>query len=158
MKKRFVLLSVLLLAGALVLTGCGSGAPKVDWELSITGDVETPLTLSYQDLAKMDMIDLNDILMQKSTGEDEITSWSGVLISTLLEQAGAGDFSTVTALAADGYAIEISREELEGGIVALKDDGEWIAKVAPDDGPIRLVTPQTPANRWVFQLVELQIH
>ncbi|NLH07594.1 MAG: molybdopterin-dependent oxidoreductase, partial [Chloroflexi bacterium] len=104
------------------------------------------------------MIDLNDILMEKSTGEDEITSWSGVPISTLLEQAGAGDFSSVTAIAADGYAIEISREELEGGIVALKDDGEWIAKVAPDDGPIRLVTPQTPANRWVFQLVELQIH
>ncbi len=158
MKKRFVLLSVLLLAGALVLTGCGSGAPKVDWELSITGDVETPLTLSYQDLAKMDMIDLNDILMEKSTGEDEITSWSGVPISTLLEQAGAGDFSSVTAIAADGYAVEVPREELESGIVALKDDGEWIATASPDSGPIRLVTPQTPANRWVFQLVELQVH
>ena len=103
----------------------------------------------------MDMIDLNDILMEKSTGEDEITSWSGVPISTLLEQAG--DFF------GDGHrrrwlCDRNPREELEGGIVALKDDGEWIAKVAPDDGPIRLVTPQTPANRWVFQLVELQIH
>lgn len=158
MQKRFVLLSALLLAGALMLVGCGGGAPNVDWELNITGDVSEPLSLSYGDLAKMDMIDLDDILMQKSTGEDEITSWSGVPISVLLEQAGAGDFSAVTAVAADGYAVEVPAEELEDGIVALKDSGEWIAETAPDDGPIRLVTPQTPANRWVFQLVELQVH
>ena len=46
--------------------------------------------------------------MEKSTGEDEVTSWSGVPLDVLLEEAGAGDFSTLTALATDGYAIEVS--------------------------------------------------
>lgn len=58
------------------------------------------------------------------------------------------------------HAIEISAEEARGGIVALKLDGEWIPEVAEerDRGPIRLVTPETPANRWVFQLQEIQVN
>ena len=158
MRKSSLLISALLLATVLLLAGCGSGAPKVDWELQITGDVSTPLTLSYKDLAGMEMVDLNDIMMEKSTGEDEVTSWSGVPLTALFEQAGVSGYSAVTAVAADGYAVEITPDELEGAIVALKDNGEWIAEVTPDKGPIRLVTPQTPANRWVFQLTEIQVH
>jgi len=58
----------------------------------------------------------------------------------------------------DGYAIEISANELTDAIIALKDSGEWIAEVSPDKGPIRLVTPDTPANRWVFQITEIQVN
>jgi DMSO/TMAO reductase YedYZ molybdopterin-dependent catalytic subunit len=159
MAKRFWLASALLLAASLVLAGCGGGgAPKVDWDLSVTGDVAEPLTLSYDELAKMELIELNDVLMEKSTGEDEVTSWAGVPLADVFERAGVSDPSSITVLAADGYAIEVTRDELQGGIVALKDAEGWIAETAPDDGPIRLVTPQTPANRWVFQLTEIQIH
>ena len=63
----------------------------------------------------------------------------------------------IVALAADGYAVEISRDELTDGIVALKHNGEWITKDDPEHGPIRFVFPNTPANRWVFQLQEIQI-
>lgn len=157
MKKRILLGLMIMVALLVVLTGCG-GVPSVDWELTISGDVENPATYSYQELAGMEQLDLEEILMEKSTGEDEVTSWSGVPLEMLLERAGAGDFSTVTALAADGYAIEIAAGELNNAIVALKDSGEWIAEVTPDKGPIRLVTPDTPGNRWVFQLTEIQIN
>jgi DMSO/TMAO reductase YedYZ molybdopterin-dependent catalytic subunit len=157
MKKRILLGLMIMMALLGVLTGCG-GVPSVDWELTISGDVENPATYSYQELAGMEQLDLEEILMEKSTGEDEVTSWSGVPLEMLLEQAGAGEFSTVTALAADGYAIEIAAGELNNAIVALKDSGEWIAEVTPDKGPIRLVTPDTPGNRWVFQLTEIQIN
>jgi hypothetical protein len=63
----------------------------------------------------------------------------------------------VVALASDGYALEISRSELEGAIVALKDAEGWIANTDKEHGPIRLVCPKTPGNRWVFQLTELQV-
>ena len=150
----------LLLWGALLLflTACGSGAPSVDWELSITGDVDNPLTIPYKELASKEMVDMGEVLMEKSTGEDEVTSWSGVKLSDLLEEAGAGEFSTITALAGDGYAIEITADELDNAIVALKDQGEWIAETDPEKGPLRLVTPETPANRWVFQLQEIQVN
>ncbi len=154
-KWIFLGLAVVLL---LSLTACGPGIPKVDWELKISGDVQTPLAFTYDNLASREMVDLTEILMAKSVGEDEVTSWSGVDLSSLLSEAGADDFATITVIAVDGYAIEISADELTDGIIALKDSGEWIAEVSPDKGPIRLVTPDTPANRWVFQVVEIQVN
>ncbi|MGC9346811.1 MAG: molybdopterin-dependent oxidoreductase [Anaerolineae bacterium] len=146
----------LLLTG--LLTGCGGGAPNVDWELQVTGDVGNPITLSYADLVAMEQIELDDIMMEKSTGEDEVTSWSGPALDAILTQAEAGDPASITAIAADGYAVDITNDELQGAIVALKRGDEWITEAEPDRGPIRLVTPETPANRWVFQLREIQVN
>lgn len=148
----------LFLLGALLLASCAS-IPNVDWNLKISGAVSNPLEVSYKELAKMEQLDLSEILMDKSIGEDEITAWSGVPLADLLAQAGAEEgFVSITALAADGYAIEITSAEAEGAIIAMQQSGEWIAEVDPDSGPIRLVCPQTPANRWVFQLQEIQIN
>lgn len=150
------LLGALLAVG---LAGCGGGVPKVDWELRVSGSVGKPLALSYVELAKMEEVDLTDILMEKSLGEDETGSWSGVSLAAVLQQAEvSAGYVSVTALAADGYAIEVSKDELQDAIVALKKDGEWITDAEPDKGPLRLVCPETPANRWVFQLQEIQVN
>ena len=154
--RRLKWLAILSLA--IFLAACG-GVPKVDWELSISGDVSSPMSFTYQELAEMEMVDLSEVLMEKSRGEDEVRSFSGVPIDQLLETAGAPtDFSSITAKAADGYAIEISRDEMVDGIVALKQTGEWITDVDSDAGPIRLVFPETPANRWVFQVTEIIVN
>ena len=149
---------VLLITIPLVLAAC-SGTPNVDWELTVSGDVSSPMTLSYDELAEMEQEDLDDVLMEKSRGEDEVRSFSGVPLSTILEMAGAPEnYSTITAKAADGYAIEISKDEMVDGIVAMKQSGEWITEADPDAGPIRLVFPMTPANRWVFQITEIIVN
>ena len=149
---------LLLIIIPILLSGCNS-VPDVDWTLKIGGEVSTPLTLSYADLAAMDFVNLDDVLMEKSRGEDEVRSFSGVDLATLLEEAGAPtDYSTLTAIAADGYAIEISKDEAVNGIVAMKQADEWITDADPDAGPIRLVFPTTPANRWVFQIIEIDVN
>jgi DMSO/TMAO reductase YedYZ molybdopterin-dependent catalytic subunit len=148
----------LLLIIPLVLAACG-GTPNVDWELTVSGDVSNPTTFTYNDLADMEQVNLDDVLMEKSRGEDEVRSFSGVPLSTILEMVGAPeDYSTITAKAADGYAIEISKDEMVDGIVAMKQAGEWITDADPDAGPIRLVFPMTPANRWVFQITEIVVN
>lgn len=155
-------LSLIALLVALLVTGlaaCGSQAPTVDWELKISGAVNKPLTLSYGDLAKMPQTELKDVLMEKSLGEDTVGSWSGASLAEILKQAEASsNLASITALAADGYAIEISKDELQDAIVALKENGEWITTADKEHGPIRLVCPHTPANRWVFQLQEIQVN
>ena len=158
MSKRISKISwLIILIIPMLISACG--APKVDWELRISGEVSTPTTFSYQELSKMTLVDLNDVLMEKSRGEDEVRSFSGVDLASLLQQAGAPeDFSTITAKAADGYAIEITKDEMVNGIVALQQGGEWITKVDPGAGPIRLVFPMTPANRWVFQITEIIVN
>ncbi len=156
MNRKSLFVVVLLLAVA--LAGCGGAAPKVDWTLGVSGAVSNPLSLSFAELADMPQSELSDILMEKSLGEDTTGDWSGVALAELLNKAGTGEYVSITAVAGDGYAIEISKDELEGAIVALKENGEWIAEADPDHGPIRLVCPHTPANRWVFQLLELQVN
>jgi DMSO/TMAO reductase YedYZ molybdopterin-dependent catalytic subunit len=155
---RKVSFTVTLLLVIALLLGCGNSAPKVDWELSLGGTVDNPLTLSYAELASMPQTGLGDVLMEKSVGEDTTGSWSGVALDKLLEDAGAGaEYAGIVAIAADGYAIEIPKAEMQDAIVALQENGEWIATADPDHGPIRLVCPHTPANRWVFQLQEIQV-
>jgi DMSO/TMAO reductase YedYZ molybdopterin-dependent catalytic subunit len=157
MHKKALLAVFLVLA--ISLAGCGAGAPKVEWTLTVSGAVASPLALMYADLAEMPQVDLQEVLMQRSLGEDTVGDWSGIPLDEILNKAGApADFASVTAIAADGYAIEIPKAELQDGIVALKENGEWIATADPDHGPIRLVAPHTPANRWVFQLQELQVN
>jgi DMSO/TMAO reductase YedYZ molybdopterin-dependent catalytic subunit len=160
MKKPVQTLRIVLLTLFLVsLSACGGS--KVDWDLKISGAVGNPLTLSYNELTEMPQTELSEILMEKSMGEDEVTSWSGVALSEIFERAEVDpDYGSVTATAADGYAIEISKDELQGAIVALKRGGEWITDMPEEEGkgPIRLVCPETPANRWVFQLQELQVN
>jgi len=154
-KKGLIWLSIFLLP--LLLSACG--APNVDWGLSITGEVSNPKTFTYKELADMPQVDLSDVDMQKSRGEDEVHSFSGVELSTLLEEVGASeDFSSITAYATDGYAIDISKDEMVDGIVALKDSGDWIAKKDTDEGPIRLVFPTTPANCWIYQVNEIVVN
>ena len=155
---HFLLITAMLIALTLILSAC-SGAPKVEWELSISGAVDNPTIFSYKELTDLPIVDLDDVLMEKSRGEDEMRSFSGVQLAVLLEAAGAvSDFSSITAKAADGYAIEISRDEMVDGIVALKQSDEWIVKSDPKAGPIRLVFPATPANRWVFQVNEIIVN
>jgi DMSO/TMAO reductase YedYZ molybdopterin-dependent catalytic subunit len=140
------------------LTACGGAAPDVDWTLGVSGAVSSPLALSFAELADMAQTNLDDILMEKSLGEDTVGDWRGVALAELLDKAGAGEYVSITAVAGDGYAVEISKDELEGAIVALQENGEWIAEADPDHGPIRLVCPHTPANRWVFRVMELQVN
>jgi len=149
---------VLLIFLSAALTACSS-APNVEWELEVSGAVDNPAVFTYKELADLPHVDLTDVLMEKSRGEDEIRSFSGVELAVILEMAGATeDFSSITAIAADGYAIEITPDEMVDGIVALKDGDDWIVNSDPKAGPIRLVFPTTPANRWVFQLNQIVVN
>jgi DMSO/TMAO reductase YedYZ molybdopterin-dependent catalytic subunit len=156
-KKVFAIL--FLTMAVLVVAGCGAvgpQAPQVDWTLNVEGEVDDPLALSHADLAGMEQVSLDQVLMQKSRGEDTVNDWEGVPLGAILEKAGVHtDASGVTAMAADGYAIMISMADLEDAIVALKMDGEWIATSDPDHGPIRLVVPNKPSNHWVFALATI---
>ncbi len=167
MKNRFALLLVLGLTVLLAACG-GSDAPDVDWTLIVSGSgVDNELALSYADLARMDRTTLTDIMMRRSRGEDQLTSWEGVPVQALLDQAGVhSDASSITLIAADGYAIEGTLADLDGAIIALKginpdtDEMTWLVELpdAADQGAIRLVAPDKPANFWLRQLTDIVIN
>jgi len=121
---------VFLLVLALFLFNACSSAPEVDWTLTISGEEIQSMSFSFSDLVDMPQIDLSEILMNKSVGDDEIASWSGVSLEFLFKKAGVTPgFSTATVIAADGYAIEITQTQLKDAIIALQKQGEWIQKI-----------------------------
>lgn len=155
--RKWLLVPVLLALLAVVLTGCGGGTPNVDWEMRITGAVAQPITITYADLVEAEQVTLEDVVMRRSQGEDTISDWTGPSVSAILAQAapleGAGG---ALCSASDGYAREMSLEDLEGSIIALKQDGAWIASSEPDM-PLRLIVPHQPANHWVAGLIEIEV-
>ena len=139
--------------------GCsqGSGAPKMEWTLQISGAVSKPLELSYADLADREQVSLENVLMRKSQGEDTTNTWEGPALESILREAGiSGKATGVTAIAADGYAIQMTLADLNNAIIALKQDGQWIAD-DKDHGPLRLVAPDKPANHWLYQVTDLVV-
>lgn len=157
MKRHVSLLVLVTVLLSLALAACGGAAPKVDWDVTITGAVSSPMTLSYADLAKRDMVKLENVLMRKSQGEDQTNTWEGPALAAILEEAGMSANATgLVYTAADGYAREMTMEDLKDGIIALKMDGEWIA--AEDaSNPLRIVLPDKPANFWISQLAEISV-
>ena len=145
-----------LLVG-LLLTGCSS-APKVDWVFQIEAPDIQPIQVTYADLASKPQVDLKDILMQKTTGTDVISSWRGVNLASLLSSVGAPSiYNALSVEAADGYVMDIPFAELENAIIALQEGGKWIVENDPDHGPIRLVAPAVPANRWVYAIKKITV-
>lgn len=154
-RTLFLTLVILIIT---LLAACSS-TPNVDWELSVSGAVSDPTVYTFKDLTDLPQVTLEDVFMERTRGEDEFRSFGGVELSLILEQVGAQDnLSSITAIAADGYAIEIIADELVDGIIALKDGNDWIVNSNPQEGPIRLVFPATPANRWVFQVTEIIVN
>jgi len=150
MQRKRATLAILTLA-LILLASCG---PKVEWDLVIDGAVDNPKTLSYADLSGMKKNKLENILMAKSLGEDEITSWEGPSLDDVFGTVGVQDSATgVTVVAADGYAIQMTMDDMRGGIIALSRDGKSIAD--DEKGPIRIVIPGKPSNFWVFQIVQI---
>ncbi len=157
MRKRSLTMVVAIVIVMLVATGCGNGAPKVDWNLEITGAVETPLTLSYQDLTERDQVVLENVLMRKSQGENETNTWEGPDLMAILEEAGMSENAVSLLLtASDGYAKEVNISDLDQAIIALKRDGVYTT----DDtktAPIRVVIPNLPADGWLYKLTSIEV-
>ncbi|HRZ21015.1 MAG TPA: molybdopterin-dependent oxidoreductase [Bacteroidales bacterium] len=156
-KKNLVFICLLLVVVISAIFVLKPKYPNVDWTITFSGNFDQPVELTYADLAKMTQSELNEILMEKTTSEDTIDSWSGPSLKEVITQIEADpNFAYMSVLADDGYQAVLVPSELDDAIFALKKDGEWIAETDMAHGPIRLVCPKTPANKWVYAILEIQ--
>lgn len=145
-KKLITLLSIsLLLAGLLV--GCATTEPTMPPEpaaLKLTGAVATEMAWTEAELKAMDTLDVD------YTGKDgATTTYSGVLIKTLLEMAGAGEGATLVLVASDGYTAEIALADVQGC-------ANCIVAFDPEGG-LRSVMPEQSGKLQVKNVVEMQV-
>jgi DMSO/TMAO reductase YedYZ molybdopterin-dependent catalytic subunit len=135
-------------------------------QLTVSGDVEKPLTLSLDDLRRLPRETVS--VKNEHAGHDEV--YEGTSLAGLLKQAGVAQGARlrgkamatyVVAEGADGYKVIFSLAELDsdfedsGVIVADTLDGKPFDEKL---GPLRLVAPhdKRPA-RWVHMLTSIQV-
>ena len=136
-----------------------SEIPKMKTTLELTGaGLGKPATYTFDQLAAMPMVRLDDVLMLKSHDDDEVTSWEGPALDHLLSAAEIKPGPMrVTLEAEDGYQIDVTLEDLEDAIIAMKDgEGRWLAR-ADEDCELKLVPPHKPGNFWVMNLCRIKV-
>jgi len=133
-----------------------------DAKLTIAGDVTNPLTLTTADLAKMPRTSVT----VKAEGNDEETTYEGVLLYEILKQAGAplgkqlmgkALASYVLAEAHDGYQVVYALAEFDPSftdnkiIVADTVNGKPLFQY---QGPFRIVMPQEKKGARSIRMLE----
>ena len=139
--------------------------PRVDvssWRLSIDGDVEQPITLTFKQLLAMPMIE-HDITLNCVSNEVggpfiSSTRWLGVRVRDLLEAAKVKPgVEQILSESTDGMTISTPIEALtdkRDAIIAVAMDGQPLP--AQHGFPARMVTPglygYVGATKWVTRL------
>jgi DMSO/TMAO reductase YedYZ molybdopterin-dependent catalytic subunit len=135
--------------------GVTGTAPEVDigtYRLTIDGLVGRPLVLGYDDISGYPMVSKAAILVCPEAFTD-VAEWTGVPVSTLLEEAHVEPQATqVSFCAIDGYQRTFPLAEVmrDGALLALMVNGQILPK---EHGyPLRLVMAGKEGNaciKWV---------
>ena len=127
------------------------------YRLKISGLVNNPLELSFEDLRCMPKITVTALLICPFVFEDEST-WSGVPITHLFKLAEIKEgASKVTFISVDGYRASISLEEalLQDNFVAYEMLGQPLPIL--HGFPVRAVLPSITGGKWIKWLGEIVV-
>jgi DMSO/TMAO reductase YedYZ molybdopterin-dependent catalytic subunit len=127
-----------------------------DWDLELTGLVESPVTLTRQELFDLPRVTV-DADMHCVTGWSTLdNTWEGVSFRTLVDLVEpTEDAKWVISKAAYGYSANLSMQAMldDDVLVAWRNHGE---DLTPEHGwPLRLVVPKRYAwksTKWLTGL------
>jgi len=140
--KHLKTLLIVLFVSALLLTAC---APAGEPVLKATGNVASETSWTDVELQKMELVSAD-----YTDKEGVTTTYTGVPITALLDEAGMKDgTTTVVFVAEDGFTSEVTLEELKACtncIVAFEDDGT-----------LRTVMPGFSGKQQVKGVIEIQV-
>jgi DMSO/TMAO reductase YedYZ molybdopterin-dependent catalytic subunit len=140
-----------------VVSWLNDRAPPVDlasWRLTVTGEVEHPLSLPYADLAPTS--DLTATI-DCTGGWYSEQDWRGMPLADILNGAGlTANAESVTVASATGYYRRFSLAEAERYLLATHVGGQ---PLSPGHGfPVRLVAPGKRGFEWVKWVVSIHVN
>jgi len=131
-----------------------------DWSLSITGEVEEEVEVSYSDVREMDyehrFVTLRCVGENLNGRKMDTALWTGVPIRPLLERAApTSDCECVMLRAKDGFYEEFPLEALEGGLLAIGMNGDPLPRA--HGAPARALVPGHWGEVNVKWLTEIEL-
>lgn len=145
-------------ATGLHMTGIVQDIDLTSYRLEVTGHVDHPLKLSYEELRCMPRVEKNLTLTCPGFFQDQAT-WAGVPLDYLLNLAGVQSGSLhIKLYGADGYYVTVPLENATGGesFLAYEWEGEPLPKL--HGFPVRAVFPGMAGSNWVKWLVEIEVY
>jgi DMSO/TMAO reductase YedYZ molybdopterin-dependent catalytic subunit len=132
--------------------------PEIDaeeWNLTVTGMVEDPVVIGYNDLLQLEGTTAV-VTLTCVTGGTGTAEWTGVRLTDLLGAAGVSDDAQeVVFYCADGYSTSLTMEEIEEDVILA-----WEMNGAPlpmEQGyPLRVVAPNQYGYKWAMWLVAVE--
>jgi DMSO/TMAO reductase YedYZ molybdopterin-dependent catalytic subunit len=128
------------------------------YRLRVTGKVERPLELTYDEIRCLPKVQASPVLECPGFFVDEAT-WAGAPIAEVLALAGVQDGAgSVEFIGADDYASSLSLEEAldRANFLAYEWEGQPLPRL--HGFPLRLVVPGAQGNKWTKWLVEMEVH
>jgi DMSO/TMAO reductase YedYZ molybdopterin-dependent catalytic subunit len=144
-------------ATGLHMTGTPPDIDFQNYRLEVTGKVEQPLSLTYDELRCLPRVERRCLLNCPGFFQDEAT-WAGASLDAVLERAGVqSDAKQLRLVSADGYATVVFLDQLEPGESFLAY--EWEGEPLPilHGFPLRAVFPSLNGNKWVKWLVQIDV-
>jgi DMSO/TMAO reductase YedYZ molybdopterin-dependent catalytic subunit len=144
-------------ATGLHMTGTAQAIDLDSYRLIITGTVDHPLALTYDDLRCMRKVELRCTLICPGFFEDEAT-WAGVPLVDVLERAGMQPGAAGLRLSsADGYStlVTLPAATSEDNFLAYEWEGEPLPIL--HGFPVRAVFPELGGSFWVKWLIRIEV-
>ena len=172
--KLAALILVLALLAVTAVSGCTSGgtpaSPSVDplkaglpdtldYQISVTGGTNGPITLTYADLKSMDFKTLSDASTVNSAGTVTTGNYTGVPMAAILDRAGMPQGNlTFKVTATDGYTKIYTMDQMKASILGLKvNDTAMTTNINDKVKSIRMIVPGETNDMWIKMPVKIEI-
>ena len=140
------------------ITGQATVIDLAGYRLKVTGKVDHPLSLTYDELRCMPKVSVHTTLVCPGFFADEAT-WAGVPLAYVLDLAGVQPgASGIKMTAADDYRNDVSLDVArdEQSLLAYEWEGDPLPVL--HGFPLRTVFPGVEGNRWVKWLLEIKVY
>jgi DMSO/TMAO reductase YedYZ molybdopterin-dependent catalytic subunit len=140
------------------VTGTPVEVDPVTWRLEVTGLVEHPLSLTYDEVRCLPKVQAAPVLDCPGYFQDEAL-WAGVPLAEVLGRAGVLAGATgVRLVAADGYTfeVELTPETLQTAFLAYELNGDTLPVL--HGFPLRFVWPGHEGWNWVKWLIGIEVY
>lgn len=144
-------------ATGLHMTGTPKYVELASYRLKITGNVEHPLSLSFDDLRMMPRLSSRPLIVCEGLFKD-LATWAGASLPALLDRAGVRPSAReVDLVCADGYVqpITLAQARAPGAYLAYELEGKIIPVL--QGFPLRAVLPGLPGYDWAKWIVAIEV-
>jgi DMSO/TMAO reductase YedYZ molybdopterin-dependent catalytic subunit len=135
-------------------------APEIGFDtyrLQVTGKVDNPLSLTYDDLRCMPKMEERCTLTCPGFFDDEAT-WAGASLTHVLDLAGVQAEATgIKLFSADGYStlVFMGSVRTDDNFLAYEWEGEPLPIL--HGFPVRAVFPALSGSSWAKWLIEIEV-